>query len=322
MLEFFRLPDSQIDNDRPSPPGKIETPLGQVKFQSWIPGCMREESPLSIENVDRLVGLPRGFAMSWETNQLRLEGILCRPPLRYVNIASCWAMIWRAEIRARIDEACFRARIESTDVESFSSESSGEHFLGLELENQEWILAIGTVDWRDYLETNDYQWGHTHLSATRFGESIQLERSKHSMTMRTPELTPGDRIQHLFAIAWQPNTKDENLRQSAEIQTDWRLGHLLEDLGIGDPPSTLLGVLHESDEFLSRGEFRNAESVLLRNAGMALVWEFEEEPERWRGFFARRLSRLYKKWHIAEPGSGFDAKAAEWESKSNTSDDR
>jgi hypothetical protein len=53
------------------------------------------------------------------------------------------------------------------------------------------------------------------------------------------------------------------------------------------------------------GRFREAEPLLLR------AWDHLAE----RRDCAQRLVSLYEAWHTAEPGGGFDAKAAQWKGR-------
>ena len=72
-----------------------------------------------------------------------------------------------------------------------------------------------------------------------------------------------------------------------------------------------MSVLGES---LSRqGKFAEAEPLLLD--GYAGMTERPDAPDERKAEALQRIIDLYDVWHAAEPGEGYDAKAAEWRAK-------
>ncbi|MFO0874085.1 MAG: serine/threonine-protein kinase [Phycisphaerales bacterium] len=78
-----------------------------------------------------------------------------------------------------------------------------------------------------------------------------------------------------------------------------------------DHRSTLNAVCSVTDVLVKEGRFADAEAMLLESMQ---AWEARQGPaEAFPGNIAGRLSALYRAWDAAEPGKGYDAKAAEWQ---------
>ena len=78
----------------------------------------------------------------------------------------------------------------------------------------------------------------------------------------------------------------------------WMLGNYLAKLG-------------EAQAGL--GRFPEAETTLLEAHGLLAEGLGDEHQRTVK--CVERLITLYKSWHAAEPGQGYDAKAAEWRAK-------
>ncbi len=67
-------------------------------------------------------------------------------------------------------------------------------------------------------------------------------------------------------------------------------------------------------KYLLEGQrFAKAEPLLLAMHGQ-LVGSSDESPSKIQPSI-ERLAKFYESWHAAEPGKGYDAKAAEWRAK-------
>ena len=83
---------------------------------------------------------------------------------------------------------------------------------------------------------------------------------------------------------------------------------------LGEEHPTTLNSIDSMGLVLRRqGNFAEAETLLVSAAAIA---ETKLPPgHSVKGLLVRALVELYDAWHAAEPGQGFDAKAAEWRTR-------